>query len=110
VSHGGRPTDETRSWYQRTDPPTEEQGTILVACRDQGGLVLRAWEYGTREAWTTGVCARVTTKSTRPEIRYREVVVRGMVRRDWLRQDGDQIEITELGERAIARAKQTEAA
>jgi hypothetical protein len=110
MSHGGRPADEMRPYHQRTDPLTEEQAAILVACRDHGGLVLRYWDADTRKAWTTAECAKATLKNRRPEIRFNERAVRGMVLRDWLRQDGEQIEITAIGEQAIARAKQTEAA
>jgi hypothetical protein len=109
VSHV-KPADDMRPYHQRTDPLTEEQVAILVACRDHGGLALRYWEAGSRQAWTTAACAKVTPKNRRPEIRFNERTVRGMVLRDWIRQDGEQIEITAIGEQAIARAKRTEAA
>jgi hypothetical protein len=99
--------------YQRTDVPTSEMVAILVACRDQGGLVLRDWEGGSKTAWTTAECSRATPKNRRPEMRCNARTVLGMVKKGWLRAiDGEHIEITELGERAIKRGQgqQTEAA
>lgn len=108
MGHRVRPSDETPSWHQRTDTPTTEMVTILVACRDGGGLVLRYWEAGSRTAWTTAACSRVTRDNRRPDTRCNARTVIGMVRRGWLRQiDGEHIEITELGERVAEQGQGT---
>lgn len=99
-----RKHDERPARLQRTDTPDDRQAEILVRARDEGGLRDVSWCGGDRGGWTTAVIARGLAPNTKPPWTAHAVLVRGMVRRDWLRQDGDEIEITALGEQALARA------